>query len=561
MRALVVLVLILALLGAGGYLAVRQLMPAAAPADAGPVYATVPVARGDVEVVVEGFGNLDPQFIRDIQSPTQGTLDQLPVTQNQRVRQGELLAVVRNDQLGFEVAQKRFELEQLRARLSQLLGVPPDQVTRVPATTELTLRAPAAGRVTDLQAAAGEGGARPLEPGMEIAENQRVATIVDDSRVVVVADLFPGEASRVEVGQEVLMAVEGFEGFVPARVVDVNRNPVPAGDHFVHRTTIEAANPGLLRPGQEVRLTFRTAQGEMHVNRPFRIERYGQQVAVYSTAKGTVVRVHVREGAQVSAGDPLVTLGGQLSADFLRGMQQQVRQLELELSQKQAIVENLEIRSPIDGVVAWINSQPGQVVQQGQSLMVIFDSRKMRMLLRIDELDVLHVREGMEAEVTVEALPGRSWKAKVVRIDQWGKNEQGIAQYGVMLEVDGTDELRPGMSASVRIPVGIARNALRVPVEAIFDTDDGGKAVEILVDGRPQTVKIEVGLVNDRWAEVKSGLQEGQQVVVGSSLERLEGMGGTPGGPLTLPGGPGQAPGTAPAQPTPAPAEPGKGGG
>jgi len=195
--------------------------------------------------------------------------------------------------------------------------------------------------------------------------------------------------------------------------------------------------------------------------------------------------------------------------------------MELELARKQEIRENLVVRSPISGTVAWVHAQPGMRIEEGQSIASVFDNSRMNLYIRVDELDVVYVEEGQEAEVLVEALPGRSWKAKVLRVDMMGRAEDGIAQYGVFLEVEDTKELKPGMTAVVRIHIDEKEDVLLVPVEAVFD-HDGKAAVEVLTDDGPEVVEVELGLINDRVAEVVSGLEEGQVVITGKAVDRLE---------------------------------------
>ncbi|HHY61046.1 MAG TPA: efflux RND transporter periplasmic adaptor subunit, partial [Clostridia bacterium] len=85
----------------------------------------------------------------------------------------------------------------------------------------------------------------------------------------------------------------------------------------------------------------------------------------------------------------------------------------------------------------------------------------------------------------------------------------------------GSPELRPGMSARAFIEAGSAEDVLLVPVEAIFE-EDGRSMVEVLnPDGTVKVVPITVGLMDDRYAEVKEGLQEGELVITGSSADVL----------------------------------------
>jgi len=509
-RKLVAPLAIAALLLYSGYQVLLRLLPPP-PGQSEPVYATAEVVRGTMRVAVEGVGSLQPIFLSSLEAPVEGFVETVLIDRGQRVQAGQVVMTLRNDQIGYEVAELEFQVERMRLELSQLLGVPPDRVTHVDPTRGVTILAPISGRVAELFLTAGD----------TVAKGSPVARIVDDSRVVVVAELVAYEIERVAVGQEVELRVEEFDGYALGRVTAVDRTAVPKETHFVYRVHIEAENPGLLRPGQQCMLTFRTQQGLLGVPRPQTIDRFGEEMLVRSQAQGAVERLHVKQWARVAAGEVLVTLGGEATARFIQGQQLDIRQKELELAKKQDIREQLVVRSPIAGTVEWVHVKPGTKVMPGWSLAAIFDQSRMNLHIQVDELDVVHLVEGQEARITVEALPGRSWRATVLRVDMMGRSQDGIAQYGVFLEVEETAELKPGMTATVSIFIAEKADVILVPIEAVFE-QDGQAMVELMGPRGPQAVPVVLGLVNDRWAEVVEGLEVGQRVVTGSPLDRLQ---------------------------------------
>lgn len=530
-RVLVTVLLILALLG-GGYVAIRALLPDSTSTSA-QVYATQPVVRGDIRVAVEGFGNLEPSFMSSITAAAEGEVEAVYVERGQRVEEGQLVALIRNDQLGFQLSQAEIEVERLRADLSRLLGVSPDRVLDVDPTSEIIVRAGHAGRVEGLSVFR-DGTDRPVAPGLTVENNEEIARIVDDSKLIITARLLPGEFAQVAVGNQVEIRQAQFDGYITGVITDLNPNPIADQGRYVYRATIEIPHPGLLQPGMETNLYVLNGDQRIPIKDPQFIDRFGDETRIYAPAKGTVTRVYVQAGSQVQAGDPILSLGGQASAEFVQQLQFELRQKELELEQKQDIQNRLEVRSPIAGTVAFVSAEPGWRVEPGWHLASIFDNKRMNLYIRVDEVDVIHIQEGMEARITVEAVPGRSWVGEVITVDMMGRAEDGIAQYGVFIEVEDTSDLKPGMTANVEIFVGEKKNVLLIPIEAVFE-HDGQVVVEVLGDdGRPVMVPVELGLVDDRQAEAVAGLEEGQKVIVGSLLDRLEGQPLDPG--QTLPG-------------------------
>jgi multidrug efflux pump subunit AcrA (membrane-fusion protein) len=508
-RRIVGWVVVAVILVGGGTFAYKKLLPRPEES-AGPVYATARVKRGDLKVTVEGTGQLQPIFLSELTAAAEGTLVSVEVQRGQRVEAGQLVATLRNDQIGYELQELMFQVEQARLELASVLGVPPEQVTRVDPNRGVQISAPISGRVTDLR----------LKNGDAVDEGALVARIVDDATVVSIAEVNPGDVKYISVGQKAQMWFDEFATPVQGVVTAVDDTPVPKDNYLVCRVTVEAQNKGLLKPGMKYRLTILAPRGPIEVGEPQTIDRYKAEDVVRSSARGTVTRVHVKDMQRVQKGDPIVSLGGESTRRYIEAKQLEIRQKELQIAQKEDIRNKLEIRSPIAGTVAWIWANPGMKVQAGQSIGSIFDNSRMNLNIMIDELDVVNVREGQEATITVEALPGKSWKARVLRVDMMGHTEGGFAQYGCFLEVEGTGELKPGMTANVSIFVDEKKGVLLIPIEAVYE-EDGEARVDVLTEKGPESVPVKIGLCNDRWAEVVAGLEEGQVVITGSSLERL----------------------------------------
>ena len=172
-------------------------------------------------------------------------------------------------------------------------------------------------------------------------------------------------------------------------------------------------------------------------------------------------------------------------------------------------------------MVAEIQKSPGQTVQPGEWWGSVFNTSDMRLWVQIDEVDVLLVRPEAPVRVTVDALPGKTFEGKVNRVNTMGKGEKGITRFAVDIKVKGTPELRPGMQAKAFIDAGSVKGVLLVPLEAIFEEDGKSKVETLQADGTTRTVPVVLGLMNDRVAEIKSGLNEGDLVITGSTADLL----------------------------------------
>ena len=239
------------------------------------------------------------------------------------------------------------------------------------------------------------------------------------------------------------------------------------------------------------------------------------------------------------------------------------------LGQSQTQRSRAIIRSPVSGVVLAREVEPGQTVAASYSTPTLFviaeDLGKMKLEVAIDEADVGQVKDGQEATFTVDAFPGRTFPAKITRVEigsnQTVENSESsststssssdVVSYAADLSVDNSDlELRPGMTATADIVTADKKNALLIPNAALrfspktqstsggdeggitgalslgprrrsngerSATIDRGTVQTIYVkgdDGKPRAIQVTTGNTNGTQTEVVSGeLEEGMEVI------------------------------------------------
>jgi len=130
------------------------------------------------------------------------------------------------------------------------------------------------------------------------------------------------------------------------------------------------------------------------------------------------------------------------------------------------------IRSPVDGVVITRKVSVGQTIQASMTVPVLFqvatDLTKMKVECDVDEADIGKLKEGQKARFTVEAFPNESFNGVVQQVRYASQTVQNVVTYTTVINVENPEKkLRPGMTATVSIIVGEAKNALRVPNSAL----------------------------------------------------------------------------------------------
>jgi len=198
--------------------------------------------------------------------------------------------------------------------------------------------------------------------------------------------------------------------------------------------------------------------------------------------------------------------------------------------------------SPIDGVITSLRIEEGEVVitgtmnNPGTVLMTIADLSVMEVEVEVDETDVVNVKVGQEAEVKVDAFPDLVIKGKVTEVGSSALTKLGTASAEeakdfkvVITLINPPENLKPGLSASADIIVARKENVLAVPISALVLKEDKEKKKEIegvyvVREGRAYFQPVEKGIMGEMMIEIKSGLKEGEEVVVGpySALRQLK---------------------------------------
>lgn len=178
------------------------------------------------------------------------------------------------------------------------------------------------------------------------------------------------------------------------------------------------------------------------------------------------------------------------------------------------------ILAPLDGVVTEVNVEPGETVSPSAVAVTINGKGRFEIVANISEVDIAKIAVGQSVRITLDAFPlTEVWAGKVAFIDPAEKVLEGVIFYETKIVFDQEDErLRSGMTANLDIETARREDALRVPIRALAEKD-GKTSVRVLVNEAPEERAVATGIEDDEYAEVLSGLAEGDVVVTGSSEE------------------------------------------
>lgn len=269
----------------------------------------------------------------------------------------------------------------------------------------------------------------------------------------------------------------------------------------------------------------------------------GSKAAVVARVEGrTILDVFVSEGDSVRKGDILATLDESVvsqqiaeaqsayataRADYERYKalydEEVISRQKLEHAQKAHVqartaLEQVRIlkgyhriESPVDGVVARRNIDPGDTSSSGMAAFIIFNQDRVKVSGGVPERSFALVRPGLKATVMLDALPEKRFQAEVSRVSP---TLDPVTRRGaVEVELPSEGLVKPGMFARVEIRLG-ERTAPALPRDAIERLAGTGNFVCYVLEGdRARLRNIGTGLEQGEWVEITSGIEEEEAVV------------------------------------------------
>jgi cobalt-zinc-cadmium efflux system membrane fusion protein len=183
----------------------------------------------------------------------------------------------------------------------------------------------------------------------------------------------------------------------------------------------------------------------------------------------------------------------------------------------------LVLRSPVGGVVIERDVVQGQLVDASRTLFRVGDLSRLWLEAHVFERDAVNVKAGTSARVTLTAMPGKSFEAKVAVVGR--EVDASSRTISVRLEIDNADDvLRPGMSATVHLPLGdTSGTVVTVPLAAVQRVGETWCVFVPRSEGLFEVREIGRGRELGGEIEVVRGIAAGETVVVdGSFLLKAE---------------------------------------
>ncbi|MFO7697357.1 MAG: efflux RND transporter periplasmic adaptor subunit [Anaerolineae bacterium] len=511
-RLWIVLALIIVLAAAGGAYWWTQLRGAeTVVADTGDTLQTTTARRGSLEIMTTAAGTVSASLERTLGFDTPSELLELYVTVGQLVQEGDLLARV--DDLTLRkalataeanVSKDEVALQTAQDKLAELTGEV-DEAALLNATANL---ASAQSKLATLEV-------QPTAAELAMAQASLSTAQATYQRLV--------DGATPEELQEAQWSLEQAKNSLWS--AQMSRDAAAQGRSY-DQAQVGVLNAELAVARAELNLQKLQAPPTAAELAQARANVLKAQEALATVQAGaSEAELATARAAVLTAQRSLDDLQAGATGTEIAAAEVGVRQAELDLEQARLTVEtarrDLEaatLTAPINGTVMAITATVGD--KAGASLITIADLTRPVLDVYIDQSDMAYLKAGYAASIEFDALPGEIYTGEVVRVDPGLTSSAGMTVVHGLVAVDAAAlpagvTLPIGLSATVDIIAGSAKNAVLVPVEALRKLDVGQYAVFVVTDGQPRLRMVEVGLMDVSFAQIVSGLEAGEVVTTG----------------------------------------------
>jgi HlyD family secretion protein len=201
----------------------------------------------------------------------------------------------------------------------------------------------------------------------------------------------------------------------------------------------------------------------------------------------------------------------------------------------QATVNSMAIIAPFDGEIIAVLTSPNNLVDSGETAVVVVNPDTLKVEALVDEADISLVSVGNEATITMDTLADTTLTGRVTMIDPIGSSVSGLVKYTVVVTLDPTD-ISPlfGATTDVTLITSDPRTMLAVPLGAVATDTSGEYVLRATANGGVERVDVVSDSIQGDLVAVTGDLKEGDQVQlitdISTSSSQSDFGGGGPGG-------------------------------
>lgn len=435
------------------------------------------VAPGTIHTLVSGSGVLEQVDEEDVTVPAGVEVDEVIAEAGDVVSKGDLLAKVDMASVVDTLSSTQDQIKTLDKKINSAKSD----------TASTSVTTSVGGRVKKIYAQVGDNVVS------SVTENGALALLSVDGYMAVDFEsdgCARGDAVTVTLSDGT--AVKGtVESATLGTVTVLVSDNGPAMDEEV--TVTDAAGKTL-------------GTGKLYIHSPVAVTGY----------VGTVKSISCKENANVTAGSTLMTLSDTKTSANFDALLRQRQDLEDTLTGLLTIYRDGAVLASQDGLVTSVEYDEDTATSATETqILTLYPQKQMTVTISIDETDILSLKEGQEAQVTVSSVSDDAFTGSVTSISKVADTSTGVTRYSAEVTLDREEGMLVGMTANVDVRIEGTENALIIPVDALHQNSasyyvyTGYDEEQKRYTGRTD---VTIGMQNDDYVEITSGLNEGDTV-------------------------------------------------
>ncbi|OUQ40292.1 HlyD family efflux transporter periplasmic adaptor subunit [Faecalibacterium sp. An121] len=486
---------------AGAFLMPRQ----ASPASTSVSYLQDTPQRRSITNVFSDSGTITAANTYEVKPLVRGTVLTADFQEGDMVQAGDVLYTIDSSDAANSVARAQLSLNQAQRSYED-------------AVNAQYVRTDIGGTVVSIGVA----------PGDVVTAGQEVATIRDESVMLLTLDFPAADAAGFAVGQTAEVTLDGTYERIAGTIRSVSgADTLSSGSLLVRSVTIAVPNNGSLTAAQAATASVNgvSALGSARL-------AYQKSQTLAAASAGTVAALCVQPGSAVGAGANVIQLASDSLTRQVETASDNLLSAELSVDDAKNTMDNYTITAPISGTIIQKNVQAGETVggdstTAATAMCIIHDLSYLEMTLNVDELQILSMQVGQNVQIRADAIPDQTFNGVVTNVSSAGTTTSGTTTYPVTIRIDDYGQLLPGMNATAEIVVDSVQDALSIPNAAVIRgsyvlvTADSPSAANAVTDmTAPEGyvyVRVRTGISDDDYIQVLEGLEEGDTVAYDAS--------------------------------------------
>ncbi|MEQ1824121.1 MAG: efflux RND transporter periplasmic adaptor subunit [Fimbriimonadaceae bacterium] len=482
------------------------------------------VTKGDIAVEVIETGTIEAVRVVDVKGRVSGRIQRLFVDDGDYVNQGQLIAIIDPQETSLTVKQNQAQVRGAQSRVSQTeIEISQRRATTLANVKQAELRLAQIERELRAQPILTQANVRSAKSQLDAAKNE-LERLQKSSQ--------PNQRIAVKV------ALEEADANVKNAEADLSRQRQLFLDGYVSQKTVENSElqvtlaKARLRQAQQ---TFDTNDQALRNELQRAKEDLIRAESAYAQAKANtfqdIVKRKEYESSQADLAKAKIALRDVESLKYSNvANRSSVEQLQSGLDDSLRQLRETQLRAPMSGVISKRLVQEGELVSglssfsPGTPIYRLENRGTMRVKLNVNEIDTARLVKGMQAEITIDAVPGEKFKGSVQKIapssnaslSAAGASAETVVKYEVEVWITVADtRLRSGMSAKCKLISSSKKGILTLPADFVAK-DDKGSYVEVANSdpkGKPVRKDVVVGIGTNTKIEIVSGLSDGDKVL------------------------------------------------